>query len=109
MSNNEIDREPQAEADEASVNSSLAVADEIIKDIASTDYSAGRAEIARVIRDDIWNGNWDSQTDFEAIGLSLPDLRIIEENEYDQSMDDDEKPDWDTMLTDCSAGYVFPA
>lgn len=71
------------------------------------DYTAGREEIARVVDEDIWGGNYDSTTDFDP-ALGLRDLRIIEENEYDQSMDEDERPSWDSMITSYG-NYIFYA
>lgn len=59
------------------------------------DYSSKRDDIARLIDDDIWNGNWDTSTSFDD---GTPDIRLIQEDEYDQHMDDgdedgNERPD----------------
>jgi hypothetical protein len=90
------------------------IADQIIralKESSGIDYSFGREQIADTINEDIWNGNWDATVEFlpEHGNPAMRDLRIIEENEYDQSMSDDEKPDWDDMICECGAGYVFYA
>ncbi len=87
-------------------------ADALIADLkqkTGIDYTAGREQIADTIDQELWNGNWDSVVEFlpEHGDPNLRDLRIIEENEYDQSMDEDEKPDWASMLADTSVGYVF--
>lgn len=49
------------------------------------DYSSKRAEIEDLFTNQLYEGNWDSSTDF---GDSTPDLRLIQEDEYDQHMDD---------------------
>lgn len=69
------------------------------------DYSKGHAEIAELVNSQ-FNGNWDNSTNFDP-ALGLRDIRVIEENEYDQSMDEDEKPDWDDILFQGSLGYVL--
>ncbi len=84
-------------------------ADTIIGQIKSTDYSAGRDEIARVLDEDIWNGNWVAETNFADAGIDLPELLLIQEDEYDQSMSDEEQPAWATRLATSGFGYVFPA
>lgn len=83
-------------------------ADEVISDLKSLgfDYTNGREEIARTFDEDLWNGNWDSSTDF-GLSPALKDLRFIQEDEYDQSMDEDEKPDEEEYLTYSSGHYVF--
>jgi hypothetical protein len=88
---------------------SYSAADEVIEDLKSLgfDYSQGREEIARVFDEDLWNGNWDSSTDFEMdYQPNMRDLRFIQEDEYEQHMEDDEdKPTNDLCY---SAGhYVF--
>lgn len=79
-------------------------ADEVIEDLKSLGfhYENGREEIARVFDESLWNGNWDSSTEFE----SLRDLRFIQEDEFDQSMDEDDKPGED-YLSYSSGHYVF--
>ena len=85
----------------------LDCADEVIKDLLENgngDYSGGRGEIARVFEDELWDGFWDSSTDF-APSLSLGNLRFIQEDEYDQHMDEDDKPEGESIY---SVGhYVF--
>ena len=91
------------------MDAAYAEADYVIKklnEISGLDYNVEREEIARVFDEDIWNGNWESTTDFDpAHGLN--DLLVIQEDEYDQSMSDDEKPDWDDMLFSGSGYYVW--
>ena len=87
----------------------LDAADEIIELMGKEghDYSPHRQQIAdELYRDGVWNGNWDSITEF---GDDLPDLRLIQEDEYDQSMDEDEKPDFDSQIAQVSGGYLFYA
>ncbi len=75
----------------------------------SVDYSPGRDEIARVFDEDLWHGNWDSSTIFDP-DLGLEDLRFIQEDEYDQSMDEEEdKPESDEELGFWEGHYVFYA
>jgi hypothetical protein len=81
---------------------------EMMKTHLDKDYTAGREEIARVFDEDIWNGNWESVTDFGIEGLE--DLRFIQEDEYDQHMDDDpDKPTWEDMILSGSGYYVWYA
>lgn len=83
----------------------LGEADEVIKALLETglDYSAKREEIARLFYDQLYNGNWDCTTDFDD---GTPDLRLIQEDEYDQHMDDDDKPE---TLTYAAGHYVMLA
>lgn len=70
------------------------------------DYSKYRNEIADLWDGDygLWNGNDDCTTDLG--DPNLQDIKLIQEDHYDQHMDDDEKPSWDDMI--CSVGdYVF--
>jgi hypothetical protein len=88
----------------------LQAADEVIagiKEANGLDYTPVRDDIAKLFHEDLFNGNWDSSTDFDPVH-DLPDLRIIEENEYDQSMDND--PDRPEDEIGYFAGhYVFEA
>lgn len=82
-------------------------ADEVIAGILKVDginYSAAREEIARVFDEELWEGNYDASTDFE----NLPNLRLIQEDEYEQSMDEDEdRPDEDDQIGYFAGHYVF--
>lgn len=85
-------------------------ADEIIKDVlqkTGIDYAPGRDEIARMFVEYIWNGESEITTDF-APELGLRNLKLIQEDHYDQHMDEDEKPKWKDMLT-FSSVYVWYA
>lgn len=83
-------------------------ADDIINSLnknVGRDYSSGREEIARLFDEVLWHGNWDASTDFDG---SLDDLRFIQEDEYDQHMDEDEdKPE--DYLVYAGGHYVFEA
>lgn len=73
-------------------------ADEIIKELQKLghDYSAHREELAKVFDDYLFNGTYDWTTD---LGEGVRDLRIIQEDHWDQSMDHDEdRPTHETML-----------
>lgn len=70
------------------------------------DYSAGREEIARIFDEDLWNGNYDSSTDFETAGIDLPEIRFIQEDEYDQSMDEEDLPETEPNFY-AAGHYVF--
>jgi hypothetical protein len=67
-------------------------ADEVIKALQEhgLDYTHKRDDIAQLFEEYLYNGNWDCTTDFED---GTPDLRLIQEDEYDQHMDDDLKPE----------------
>lgn len=82
-------------------------ADEIIEELelaGHTGYQVYRDRIARELYDEgLWQGNWDTSIHFD----DLQDLRLIEENEYDQSMDEDEKPEWEDMISQVRGGYLF--
>jgi hypothetical protein len=69
------------------------------------DYNSGRSELTDLVESQM-NGNWDNTTYF-GTSTSLRDIRVIQEDEYDQSMDEDEKPDWDRILFQGELGYVL--
>jgi len=83
----------------------LAEADQVIKALLEEglDYSSKREDIARLFDEQLYNGNWDCTTDFED---GTPDLRLIQEDEYDQHMDDDLKPE---SITFAAGHYVILA
>lgn len=71
------------------------------------DYTAARKEIATLFHEVLWNGNWDAVID--NLPDSLPDLRFVQEDEYDQHMDDDpDRPDQNKAVF-VKGHYVFPA
>jgi hypothetical protein len=91
---------------------SLRNADEIIELMAQLghgDYGAFRKEIALDIYDNgHFSGNWDAFFNPDEYGSSLPGFRVIQEDEYDQHMDEDEdKPDHDSMVGDVPNGYLW--
>lgn len=91
----------------------LECADEIIqllKENAAGDFSAFREQIAIDIYDKgLWSGHWDSSfnPDEYLDNCDLVGFRVIQEDEYDQSMSDDEKPDWDDMMGEVPHGYLW--
>lgn len=98
--------------EEEPLEESLRNADEIIKLLADNDqgdYSAFRREIALDIYDNgHFNGNWDSHFNPDDYGSDLTGFRVIQEDEYDQHMDEDEdKPEVETMLGDVPNGYLW--
>lgn len=84
-------------------------ADKIIAELAQAghgDYSKYRNEIVDLWDGEygLWQGNDDARTELN--DPKLKDLWLIQEDHYDQHMDEDEKPAWDSMI--CYAGdYVF--
>lgn len=85
---------------------SYSAADDVIDALKTLgfDYTDGREEIARCFDEGIFNGNWDYTTEFE----DLRDLRLIQEDEYDQSMDEDpDRPDEDDVIAEAGGVYVF--
>lgn len=72
---------------------------------AGKDYSAAREVIAQHFDDIVFNGNYDTYLDLE--GFGLPTMRIMQEDEYDQSMPEDEKPDWDDINFDAGGYYII--
>jgi hypothetical protein len=91
------------------MDESYAAADEVIEDVLAAtgkDYSAVREEIAGVFDGYLFHGVWDMSTGIE--NTELKDLRFIQEDEYDQRMDDDpDKPDWDSQICYSAGHYVF--
>lgn len=77
---------------------------EEIKSSAGIDFTPHLAKIQEDIADYVFNGNWDHTIDVE--DDNFPNIRVIEENEYDQSMDDDEKPSWDDVI-DLGGHYIW--
>lgn len=92
---------------------SLRSADEIIKTLADEDqgdYSAFRKEIALDIYDNgHFNGDWDANFNPEDYGNNeLTGFRVIQEDEYDQHMDDDEDaPLFEEMVASVPNGYLW--
>lgn len=83
-------------------------ADEIVKSLLAKglDYSSRVGEIADMFDNILWRGDWTAVLEASE---GCPALLFIQEDEYDQSMPDDEKPDWDTMLAFDGGHYIFPA
>jgi hypothetical protein len=70
------------------------------------DYYSYRREIADLFDTRLYQDSWCASTDFGDEGL--PNLYFIQEDEYDQSLSEEEKPDWDTMICYACGYYVFP-
>lgn len=90
---------------------SISCADEVVTMMAkrNIDLSAFRDEIAQeLFEDGLLQGNWDS-----VIVVGDYEIRCINEDEYEQHMDEDdsETPAWDDMVGSTSLGHiwVFPA
>lgn len=92
----------------------LSGADEIIKRLAECghgDYSAFRREIAL----DIYSNGHYSGNDIAHFivfnydqNSTLSDFYVIQEDHYDQHMDDDpDKPEWDDMVAQVMNGYLW--
>jgi hypothetical protein len=64
------------------------------------------AQLVEVFEEDLFQGNWDSTTDFED---GTPNLRIIQEDEFDQSMDEDEVEELEGRQLGYSGYYIFSA
>lgn len=88
---------------------SLLAADQLVEDVkkaTGSDYSKHRELIAtQLYHNGIFNGNWDSSTNLG--DPELKDLRRIQEDEYDQSMDEDDRPTWDSMICQTGGDYVW--
>jgi hypothetical protein len=87
-------------------------ADQAIADLlasGNSDYTPHREAIIETFKL-LLNGNWDCTTDIDQDGANaLPDLRFIQEDEYDQSMDEDDKEALGDELTYTAGHYVFEA
>lgn len=88
---------------------SLRAADEVIAGVLAEtgiNYEPARNAIAELFDDYLWNGTYQMSTDLDP-DLGLKDLWLILEDEYEQSMDEDEKPDWDSQIGYFAGHYVF--
>lgn len=65
------------------------------------DYSEYRDQIALVWSEGIWEGNWDWSTELE----DAKDLRMIQEDEYDNYSD--QFPDFDEQIAYIGGCYIF--
>ena len=69
---------------------------DLLNDKENLDYSSKFNAISKDIENYVLNGSWDHTIDLD--DDNLPSIRIIQEDEYDQHMDDEEKPDWEELL-----------
>lgn len=98
-----IDEDQLDDEDDKISEDALREADNLIlriKEFNRLDYSSKRDEIAREFDEVLWDGEWDTTLQF----VDLPSIRLIQEDEYDQHMDDDEKLDFDLQVNE---HYVF--
>lgn len=74
-------------------------ANSVIEELArkGLDYSSKLKQIAEHFEEVVWDGNYDSTLIF---GDGTPKLRFIQEKEYEQCMDEDEKPNVDPKIFD---------
>lgn len=100
--------------DEQASEEELRYADDIIKTLADAghgDYSAFREQIALdIYGNGHFSGNWDANfnPDENDAESTLTGFRVIQEDEYDQHMDEDpDKPTWDDMVADVPNGYLW--
>jgi hypothetical protein len=63
-------------------------------------------KLVELFKDELLNGEYDATTDFED---GTPNLRIIQEDEYDQSMDEDEVEELEGRQLGYSGYYIFSA
>lgn len=82
--------------------------DKVIADILAhggKDYTPAKQNIADLFNDILWCGNWDATTELDP-ALGLPNLRFIQEDEYDQVMDNQGVPN---QICYTCGHYVFTA
>jgi hypothetical protein len=73
------------------------------------DYTPHRAALIETFKL-LEEGNWDCTTDIDQDGAgALPDLRFIQEDEYDQHMDDGDKEELGEEIAFTNGHYVFEA
>lgn len=81
-------------------------ADELISALLAKgyDYSEYREQIAREAFDEgLFSGNWDVLVSIDG----EDDLRLINEDEYDQHMDEGDKPDFDMQDAYLATGCCY--
>lgn len=71
------------------------------------DYTHHAQDIESWANENMWNGDWDLTISFDEglPGPAVRDLRFIEETEYDQHMEDEDKPEDEIGYVD--GYYVF--
>lgn len=62
------------------------------------DYSVVLTQIALFFENYLWRGNYDGVLNFE--DSTVKSLHFIQEDEYDQHIDDDEKPTYHAFTAD---------
>jgi len=68
-------------------------------------YEVVRDELLQFVSEEFYNGNWDLL--FESTNPAVDPLRLIQEDEYDQSMSDDERPSEAMSLGYAAGHYIF--
>ncbi len=74
--------------------------------ITGRNYISCREDIAVLFDTQLFDGNWDASTDWDDTVTGVPNLRIIQEDEFDQSMTDSDK-DGLEQICDVGSYYVF--
>lgn len=69
------------------------------------DYSSKLQEIIKLFDETLYAGCYNATTDFN--DNNFPDLHFIQEDEYDQSMDDEDKPEENSFLCYANNHYIF--
>ena len=71
---------------------------DVIKSAKGIDFQPHFDTIAGDIENYVFDGNWNHTIDVE--DSNFPDIRVIQEDEYDQYMDEDDEdtPSWDDLL-----------
>lgn len=87
------------------MRTALQAADEVIAGLKTEgyDYSPKREEIASLFQNTLWQGNWDSSTDFDD---ETRNLRLIQEDEFDQHGGGGDL-EFDDQLCFAAGHYVF--
>lgn len=94
-----VEADVSDEAQDAISEQAFKAADNLIvriKNFNGLDYSSKREEIANEFDTVLWDGNYDTTLHFD----NIQSIRLIQEDEYDQHMDDDEKPNVDFLAGD---------
>ena len=77
------------------INHANLIIAELLK-FSGIDYTPKLFKIAKNYDNYLMRGHWYNTVEFE--DENFPNIRLIQEDEYDQHMDDDEKPDYDLFV-----------
>ena len=78
----------------------------VLKTLSDKGLRRNFGKLVELFKDELLNGEYDATTDFED---GTPNLRIIQEDEYDQSMDEDEVEELEGRQLGYSGYYIFSA